>query len=505
MNEASRLREDEGLVGAYVELILGGVDEAEIGALWDELVRAKGREFAGRVEAAVMRRDALLREQTSNKTEAGRGSRKAAAPAVGPETIEASLGAQSSPAVGAGLEEAIGRAEPDVEPPSAAPKPSTLMLPTAPEAEGPAVVPHAVQPLADVLAALNSANAIIDNYGGKTCILSVGPSSLDPTKKAYAFQTKSDFLLRFSNRFVEVQEWNKKKSCYEMVATPLGPWWLSHPKRAQFGGITFLPGAERVLHGCLNLYRGWDIEANEGDWGLIRQHIEEVVASGSKGIADYVLRWIAWAIQNPDKQAEVALVLIGDKGWGKGTVARALERIFGDHAIQVNSKEHIVDKFNGHLQDMVLLIADEAYWGGDKRCIARLQGMITEPTLSIERKGFDVVQVRNFLHIVMLAEPGWVIPAGRFERRYAAIEVSNKRHRDKKYFDAPHKSINGDGAAAMLWELGRMALGDWHPRNIPDELLKGDALRKQQQYNLPPREQWLLSVLHDGRMPWSLG
>jgi putative DNA primase/helicase len=114
MNEASRLREDEGLVGAYVELILGGVDEAEIGALWDELVRAKGREFAGRVEAAVMRRDALLQEQTSNKTAAASGSARPSARGE-PETTEAVPGAaQSTPAQGP--EEAMARAEaPPVE------------------------------------------------------------------------------------------------------------------------------------------------------------------------------------------------------------------------------------------------------------------------------------------------------------------------------------------------------------------------------------------------------
>jgi putative DNA primase/helicase len=67
MNEAARIREDAGLVQAYVELILGGMDEAEIGALWDELVSAKGEEFAARVEAEVVRRDVLLREQISNE------------------------------------------------------------------------------------------------------------------------------------------------------------------------------------------------------------------------------------------------------------------------------------------------------------------------------------------------------------------------------------------------------------------------------------------------------
>jgi hypothetical protein len=35
--------------------------------------------------------------------------------------------------------------------------------------------------------------------------------------------------------------------------------------------------------------------------------------------------------------------------------------------------------------------------------------MITEPTLSIERKGYDTIEVPNYLHIIMLAEPGWVL------------------------------------------------------------------------------------------------
>jgi len=106
-----------------------------------------------------------------------------------------------------------------------------------------------------------------------------------------------------------------------------------------------------------------------------------------------------------------------------------------------------------------LFVADEAYWGGDKRCVGRLQGMITEPTLPIERKGFDLIQVPNFLHVVMLAEPGWVIPAGRFERRYAAVAVSSARRGDREYFGALHRQIAEGGAEAMTWALQRMDLG----------------------------------------------
>jgi hypothetical protein len=64
--------------------------------------------------------------------------------------------------------------------------------------------------------------------------------------------------------------------------------------------------------------------------------------------------------------------------------------------------------------------------------------------------------------------------------------------------------IDGDGPAAMLWDLQRMDLGDWHPRMIPEGLLQGAALRKQQGFTLPPLEQWYLSLLHRGVLPGAL-
>ena len=67
----------------------------------------------------------------------------------------------------------------------------------------------------------------------------------------------------------------------------------------------------------------------------------------------------------------------------------------------------------------------------------------------------------------MLAEPGWVIPAGRFERRYAAFAVSATKRADREYFRALHHQITDGGAEAMMWDLQRMDLDGWHPREIP--------------------------------------
>jgi hypothetical protein len=114
------------------------------------------------------------------------------------------------------------------------------------------------------------------------------------------------------------------------------------------------------------------------------------------------------------------------------------------------------------------------------------------------------IQVPNYLHVVMLAEPGWVIPAGRYERRYVALAVPAVKRGDKAYFRALHRQIANGGAEAMFYDLREMKLGDWHPRDIPDALLCNPALQKQQGFTLPPLEQWYVTLLHEGVLPGAL-
>ena len=211
-----------------------------------------------------------------------------------------------------------------------------------------------------VLDAMNERHAIIENYGGKAVIASWEASRVDPLRSKWEFQGKESFLLRYSNRTVP-HTVPDGRGGFLQVGQQLGAWWLGHRQRRQHRGITFAPGGAKELNGCLNIWEGWGVTAKPGDWSLIRAHIAEVLANGNAEFAEYIVRWIAWSIQNPGAQAEVALVLIGEKGVGKGTLVRCLQRIFGAHAFQVTSREEVIGKFNGHLENCVLFVADEAY------------------------------------------------------------------------------------------------------------------------------------------------
>lgn len=277
----------------------------------------------------------------------------------------------------------------------------------------------------------------------------------------------------------------------------VGQYWLNHPKRRQYSGVTFKPNGEPEINGRLNLWRGWGVVPRQGVWSLMRDHIINVLADGNEEHGRYIIKWAAWAVQHPDKVPEVALVFQGAEGTGKGFFGRAMMRIFGQHGLQISSVRHLAGNFNAHLRDTCLLFADEAFWAGDKTVEGTLKRVLTEDTLFIELKGIDGFKCPNFLHVIIASNEDWVVPTGPDARRFAVFRVSSERKQDETYFAALNHELQNGGLEAMLNDLQSMDLTGFHPRRAP----KTEALREQQITSLKPEEAWLLSLLQAGRLP----
>jgi hypothetical protein len=229
----------------------------------------------------------------------------------------------------------------------------------------------------------------------------------------------------------------------------------------------------------------------------MRRHLKEVIAAGNEEAHEYILNWLAWACQHPADRAEVALVLKGGRGTGKGTIGNAMCHIFGQHATHISSADHLAGRFNAHLRDVCLLFADEAYWPGDRSAEGTLKRLITEPTLFIEAKGRDAVTCENMLHVLMASNSDWVVPAGERERRFAVFQVSEDRRQDQSWFGPLYAELESGGYAAILFDLLRRDLGDWHPRRVP----MTEALRQEQLRSLQPVDTWVVTLLEDGVLP----
>ena len=264
-----------------------------------------------------------------------------------------------------------------------------------------------------------------------------------------------------------------------------------------FGGVEFAPGVQ-LPRNVLNLWGGFAVRPAPGDWSLMRAHIRDVICGGDADLDAYVMNWLARMVQKPGEPGQVALVLRGDRGAGKGTLGEALGDIFGRHGIHLNDPQQLSGQFTGHLAGKVFVFADEAVFAADRSSTSRLKAMITEQRVPMERKGIDIVQVRNCAHILMASNDAWVVPAGTLERRFCVIDVPATRIGDIAYFGSIRDQMKKGGAAAMLHELQARDLSRFNVWDYPHT----EAELDQQLATLDGWGSWLHGAL---TQKWAAG
>jgi hypothetical protein len=346
--------------------------------------------------------------------------------------------------------------------------------------------PSRALPQHDRLDELNHRYSVV-NEAGKVWVFEW---RLDPALGRQVLDRFSfaDFRRLYENERIEVVLGKK------IVSKSIADVWLASPARRQYlDGVIFDP-TEKSPATYMNLWRGFAVEPKPGDWSLMRTHIELVICNGNAEHADYVFDWLARLFQEPNSAGEVALVVRGPKGCGKGIFGRWVTAAFGHHGLQIYNSVQLVGRFNEHLRDCVVLFGDEAFYAGDKQHEGVLKGLVTEPLIAIEGKYQRVVVVRNMLHLILASNAEWVIPATSDERRYCVFDVPDYHCGDLPYFADLVKEMESGGLAAMVYDLRRRDLSAFNVRVVPQT----SGLTKQKTLSLDSAERWWLAVLARG-------
>lgn len=339
------------------------------------------------------------------------------------------------------------------------------------------------------LSRLNERFAVIASISGKCRVVEEqNDEGMDRTRLVK--QSFDDFMNRFMNIPVQIGNDDKGKP----INKPLGQWWLMQPHRRQYDKIVFSPGVD--VSESYNLWRGFGCEAIQGKCDLFLNHIRKVVCSGNEEHYNYLVGWMASAVQIPNRPAGTAVILKGDQGTGKGVFVKAFGSLFGRHFMQVADPKHLVGNFNSHLRDCVVLFADEAFFAGDKKHENILKMLVTEETLTIEAKGIDAESAQNCVHLLMASNDHWVVPAGVGDRRFFVLHVSNCHKEDVKYFGDMDAEWKNGGQEALLYYLMTYDLKGFEIRKMP----KTEELQQQKVFSLATEETWLREKLADGRL-----
>lgn len=330
---------------------------------------------------------------------------------------------------------------------------------------------------------------VVVNEGGKAVILQ---PTFDPVlkRRRHDRMAPADLRILYANEMVEVGQNKDGSPIYKGAADV----WLRHRDRRQFiAGVAFDP-TNNNAPGVLNLWEGYAITPAPGSWTLLREHIRVILCGSDPVLFRYLMGWMARLLQHPDEQGEVAVVMKGKEGTGKGTLAKALKRIIGHHALAISNGKHLVGNFNAHLRDCVFLFADEAFFAGDRAHVGVLKAIITEPTLTVEAKYANAVEMPNYLHLMMASNEEWVVPASLEARRFLVLEVLDAVKNDHTYFAAIWKQMEAGGYAAMLHDLLAFDLSTFNVREVPTT----DGLHHQRKLSLGTTESWWLDCLERG-------
>jgi hypothetical protein len=147
------------------------------------------------------------------------------------------------------------------------------------------------------------------------------------------------------------------------------------------------------------------------------------------------------------------------------------------------------------MEQGLLLFIDEATWGGYKKEIGKLKGLITEKKLIIERKGVDTETKDNFTRVIIASNDEWVIPAGSDSRRFFMPTLNGSKAGDMEYFRAYREWIRRGGDRALLhWLL---------EREITNDIFKAPVTRRLKDQRLittshDPVQEWLMNVCVHG-------
>lgn len=274
--------------------------------------------------------------------------------------------------------------------------------------------------------------------------------------------------------------------------------WLRSPKQRRYDGLTFDPHPHADDH-RYNLWRGWAVEPSPADGLplLFEDHLLSVVCRGRPDDYKWLYSWFAQLVQDPKTKDGTAVLLRGAQGTGKTIVGQIIGHLCGPHYLMTADPRYLTGRFNAHLARCLLLQLEEAVWGGSHEAAGKLKGLITAPTIPVEYKGRETIDMPNYTRVLLTSNAGWAIPAALDDRRFAVFDLDDSHRNDRAYFGRMLEELHDGGYQQLLHNLLRWPLRESRILTPP----RTAGLYEQALRSLPPEDQWYVDLLSAGELP----
>lgn len=278
--------------------------------------------------------------------------------------------------------------------------------------------------------------------------------------------------------------------------------WLNWGGQRHYNEIVFDPKNENN-DTKFNIFTGFtNVHSKKGSWDKLKDHLLNTMCVGDEEHFNVLITWVAHMIQRPWEKPGFALVMSGGKGTGKTFFSEILMKLTEPYSMIHANSSAISGNFNAHFAENIFTFLDEGFFAADNNFDSTLKALITGTNISIEKKGVDKVESKNYTRVALASNSDYVVKASSsVERRYFCFSLPDVIDREAQAlkFKELYKEIYKDGGL----EAFKYDLENWVPPfeegwEILREAPVTAALREQQVSASNLKERFFIDLITYG-------
>ena len=272
------------------------------------------------------------------------------------------------------------------------------------------------------------------------------------------------------------------------------PWMYGNENIKLYDGADVFPPGATVPNNYVNLWIPFDMELID-EYTPVPEVIDfmtnhlRIMCDNEENIYEHLNTWMAHILHRPSVKTKQMPIIIAKQGAGKTSVVELIKAMIGkEKVVDVSDPKTVCGgDFNGPLMNSYIVHMSEL--SKSKIDIDKLKHIISEPTISIVKKGKDPFSITSRHNLIAPTNNNDPVPTPGDDRRLLITRASDELIGNVDYFDKFYKFINDPNAMKTLYEYYKTV-------TIPDDFnkLKPPTTKHHQELkemNRSPIASWL--------------
>lgn len=257
--------------------------------------------------------------------------------------------------------------------------------------------------------------------------------------------------------------------------------------RKNYSSLCFAPysplSSDSSCGNAFNTFKGFGISYDPNftvDTTVIQpvlNHLHQIWCNRNDEAFQYLIRWLAHALQKPHEVPGVAIILTSPQGAGKNILTDFLfKKLFAPYGTYTADLTHLTGKFTSLSTEKILVILDEVQGTNTAATSDRLKSIITQQTTSMEKKFADARLVESFRRFIFCSNhenPLFIEPD---DRRFFVLRVSAEKKGNFEYFEQLYNGLGDNCAVHLFHYLLRLDIQDFVVAKFPNTQAKKDII-----------------------------